>query len=143
MDDEEIRRIASDWVAIEKTQGRETSSQPKPSDDDTRWNVVFGLMDLAHDDWLTATAICEEIATQSDDPYVLGMLGAGPLEDLLEYHGTHVIEPFLKAAKTNPRFRQALRSVWECSDPEVWERFKSVRDTLSYVKKPTSPPRHL
>ena len=74
--------------------------------------------------------VCVEIAHQSGDPEILDILGASPLEDLLEYHGDKVLPDFLAAAKDNPSFRQALRHIWPREDKQIWARFEAIRDHL-------------
>lgn len=129
MTDEEIRKFAGEWIAVEKSHNPALGN-PKPSDDDPSWDTIIKMLELTRADWRTTLAVCVEIARQTDDPWVLQNLGAGPLEDILE-GGQRVIEPFLAAAKANPTFRKALHSVWECSDPEAWRQFQMVRDHLT------------
>ena len=41
----------------------------------------------------------------------MGMLAAGPVEDLLAHHGDEVIESIERMAKLDPEFRKCLTGV--------------------------------
>ena len=59
----------------------------------------------------------------------LGVLAAGPLEDLLCLHGQAFIERVESLATSNPKFAHVLGGVWESQIPaEVWARVVQVRD---------------
>lgn len=58
---------------------------------------------------------------------VLGVLGAGPLEDLLSYHGNEFIGRVEAEADRNPKFRWVLRQVAQNSIPDdVWHRIQKA-----------------
>ncbi len=63
---------------------------------------------------------CAQCTSMED----LCVLAAGPLEDLLEAHGTLVIPHLEKVAKIDPRFRLMLSGTWGQNriDPAVWAR---------------------
>jgi hypothetical protein len=53
----------------------------------------------------------------------LGALAAGPLEDVLAYHGPNVIERVEIESRTNPKFRHLLGGVWQNKmSAEIWRR---------------------
>ena len=55
----------------------------------------------------------------------LGVLAAGPLEDLLSFHGKEFIERVEKEAKTNPAFAHLLGGVWQSNmSVDVWDRIQ-------------------
>lgn len=67
---------------------------------------------------------------QCDDPQVLGCIAAGPLEDLIAYHGKLVIDRIEQLARRQPRFRYALYGVWQLDEDdgsEVWQRVLRAR----------------
>jgi hypothetical protein len=65
----------------------------------------------------------------------LGVLAAGPLEDLLSHHGESFIERVEEEAKTNPQFAHLLGGVWQFKMSEaVWTRVQRVRDTQNWDK---------
>lgn len=77
--------------------------------------------------WRAVLAVTE----RTDDVFTLGMLAAGPLEDLLELHGPAVVERIEREAQTNAKFRRVLQGVWRSSTPDVWARIEVARGRLS------------
>lgn len=56
-------------------------------------------------------------------------LSAGPLENLLAYHGEKIIARVEEEAFRNPLFKRLLGGVWQNSmSPEVWRRVQIVWD---------------
>lgn len=53
-------------------------------------------------------------AADSDDD--LGLVGAGPLEDLLTRHGATLVDSIDDLARRDPQFAQALTAVWWSPD---------------------------
>jgi hypothetical protein len=65
-------------------------------------------------------------------PY-LGIIAAGPLEDLLALHGTAFIERVEREAVSNPRFAWLLGGIWQSKiAEEVWSRVIAVRDSRGW-----------
>lgn len=59
----------------------------------------------------------------------LGILAAGPLEDILSYHGEAFIERVQAEAMANPRFAWLLGGVWQFLMPEkIWLCVQAVWD---------------
>ncbi len=58
------------------------------------------------------------------------MLAAGPLEDLIEYHGPDFIGRIEDEARRSAIFRELLGEVWESSTPEVWGRIEKLQQSL-------------
>ncbi|MBA2960521.1 MULTISPECIES: DUF6869 domain-containing protein [Ramlibacter] len=73
------------------------------------------------------------------DPDVLGVLAAGPLEDLIERAGTDLADRIVWQAWTDPAFRRLLDGAWECGRPEVWTRIAAVRSQAGQLVVPTAP----
>jgi len=62
---------------------------------------------------------------------VASILAAGPLEDLLAYHGPAYIEKVEHLARTDPKFNNLLGGVWRNSmTVDVWERVQAVRNKV-------------
>lgn len=58
----------------------------------------------------------------------LAILGAGPLEHLLGWHGPDYIERVEAEAARDTKFARALTGVWRyLMTPEVWERVQAAR----------------
>ena len=57
-----------------------------------------------------------------------GDLAAGPLEELLYFHGADFIDRVEQAAQSDPQFNHLLGGVWRAEMPaEIWERVEKVR----------------
>jgi hypothetical protein len=58
----------------------------------------------------------------------LSYVAAGPLEDLLEAHGSAVIVKLETIAKVDPKFRLMLSGSWgrDRIDPDVWQRLAAA-----------------
>lgn len=85
------------------------------------WWAIERFMDLdtdGEDVWL---AILHILAKSPPDE-VLAVLAAGPLEDLIHYHGDAFIDRIESQARQDRAFRQLLNGVWESGSPEVWAR---------------------
>ncbi|NUO75917.1 MAG: hypothetical protein HOQ32_07875 [Lysobacter sp.] len=73
--------------------------------------------------WATIMSI---LSTPRAEP-ILGTLAAGPLEDLLSYHGAAFIERVETEASTNPEFASLLGGVWQFQMPdEIWRRVQTA-----------------
>lgn len=58
-------------------------------------------------------------------------LAAGPLEDLLVYHGETFIERVEARAQQNPAFNRLLGGVWKnAMSEDVWQRVQAARDEV-------------
>jgi hypothetical protein len=67
------------------------------------------------------------VSCMTSDPDVLGMLAAGPLEDLIEAAGPLFIDRLEWQAWTDPAFCRLLDGIWECGSPDVWARIAATR----------------
>ncbi len=82
--------------------------------------------EAAEDSWLAILEVLQR--TQVDE--VLGVLAAGPLEDLISHWGTSFIERIEAEAIGSPRFRDLLKGVWESGDPDVCDRVVALKAQL-------------
>ena len=71
-----------------------------------------------------------EVLSRNPPDKVLGVLAAGPLEDLIDDHGPEYIGHIETEARRNASFRQLLGGVWKSSTPEVWARVQKARGEL-------------
>lgn len=63
----------------------------------------------------------------------LGVLAAGPLEDLLSYHGEDFIERVEAEAKVNAKFAHLLGGVWQSQMTDaIWIKVQQVWDTQGW-----------
>ena len=84
-------------------------------------------VDDAHDNPEKAWAfILLAISSPICEPH-LGLLAAGPLEDLLFFHGTEFIDRVEVEAKSSPQFAHVLGGVWRFRmTDDVWTRVQKV-----------------
>jgi Family of unknown function (DUF6869) len=74
------------------------------------------------------TAILTALKDKRLEPS-LGIIAAGPLEDLLSFHGEKFIERVEKEARSNPTFAHLLGGVWQSNiRDDVWKRVQLVWD---------------
>lgn len=68
-----------------------------------------------------------EILKRAPPGEVLAVLAAGPLEDLINYHGPEFIDRIEVQARSDRAFRELLGGVWMSSTAEVWARLEKAR----------------
>lgn len=99
--------------------------------DELHWAIQKFLdLEMEHPE-LCWDAILNILHREPSDK-VKGILAAGPLEDLIEYHGPEYIEAIEEEARKNPDFRHLLGGVWESSTQEVWSRVLKARNNISW-----------
>jgi hypothetical protein len=91
------------------------------------FSAVMELDDLATEDPEIAWVLILKLIEEPLPDNAFGALAAGPLEDLIEYHGPEVIDRIELEARRNPNFRRLLGGVWQSSTPEVWARVEKAR----------------
>ena len=94
--------LATAWVASQAIAGERT---------DEEWAPVFAVQDLAANPeelWQFILAAEHACATEQ----TLGMLGAGPLEDLIQNYGPAFVDRIEQRVSESPRFAELVRSVW-------------------------------
>ncbi len=90
------------------------------------WAVAM-LDELAHNEPDTTWLLILELIRQPLGDDAFGCLAAGPLKNLIEYHGPVVIERVEDEARSNPAFQKLLGGLWLSSTPDVWARVERVR----------------
>jgi len=98
--------IAAAWISYQ------SRDHALPSEDDEDWWAVDALMSLSADDPLRALETAFLIARGSNNPKVLEMLGASPIEDLVSEDPT-LLDAIAVEVRSNPNLRVALKSVWQ------------------------------
>lgn len=74
--------------------------------------------------WQAIVELSRQPLTQKQ----VALLAAGPLEDLLAYHGLAFIERVEREARVYATFRQLLGGVWRNSITKaVWDRVQDIR----------------
>ena len=84
-----------------------------------------------------AWAFILEVLRNDDSSVVAENLSAGPLEDLLVYHGATFIDRIEQEAHRNPRFAWLLGGVWQNAMPDlIWQRVQKVWDRRGWDDNP-------
>ena len=73
-----------------------------------------------------------KIATSTSNERVLSNLAAGPLEDLLVFHGPVFIDRIETYTRQNPPFVSVIKGVWQNNiQLSVWERVHAIQTKYS------------
>lgn len=90
------------------------------------------LNDLIEEDTPLAWSITLELIARAADEGEIGLVAAGPLEDLIRGHADAIWDELTTKAYEDPRLRTALRGVWVFEeDGEVYERFNALMETIA------------
>ena len=102
----------------------------------------------AHPDFLAAYHFMDELAGpvaeecwqgilavvhKKPSDWVLGMLAAGPVEDLLQQSGAQFIDRIETEARRDPTSRSMLSGVWQSGSPDVWARLEAARGDAGHA----------
>lgn len=133
MSEARFQRIVDAWIAAQDLE------QDAPEYDPSnwaiqlviRWHTRYKPKQL----WRLIVAVLERDVSEE----VLGMIAAGPLEDLLSDWGQDYIERVEELARTNEKFRHLLRGVygWTQMPKDVWIRLQSLIPEADRVKYST------
>jgi hypothetical protein len=93
---------------------------------DLNWWAEETFQNLGHKDPELVWELVLQVIGSTDKPDVLGMLAAGPLEDLVNYHGPQFIDRIEERAKRDEKFRDVLYGVWPSSTSPIRERFEKA-----------------
>ena len=118
----EIReQLVADWIVFQRTP--ETSPEYE-----NRRQVVFEIDALCQQDPEQAWHFILEVLAREPDTNILGVLAAGPFEDLLEHHGAALVERVESLASRNERFRWLLRMLYQSVPEHLWVRIKRAAE---------------
>ena len=136
-----VEKVASDWIAYARL-GPGNAPEQVFADG---WTLVDLVWDDPGTAWQAIKAVVRHY--QIDDYYsldateaqtVVGLLAAGPIEDLLSREGASFIDAIEAEAKADKRFAWALGGVWQSTTPDdIWSRVQRVADH-SYWKRPSA-----
>lgn len=113
----------SNFLGIEDFAARYVAAQSADiPEDDPQWEVIFASIAMAFDEPERCWKVVLAALALRPNERAFGMLSAGLLEDLIEYHGPSLIDRIEAEAATDPDFKLLLQGVWESSTPEVWAR---------------------
>jgi hypothetical protein len=120
-----VHQVIDDWLLW-------ATWQSDPANEGKQNDELIGFDEF---DWLVRKhpehaweCILAAVADSRVKPF-LGLLAAGPVEDLLGTHGEAFIELVEQEARRNPLFAWTLGGVWQCQmTDEVWGRVQGVWD---------------
>jgi hypothetical protein len=119
LDNGEIRSLSEAWMEYQ-LHSRERVSEA------TFW-AWQRLDDLVRCEPEEAWKVIEAIRQANGSDRILGILAAGPLEDLLAKHGDQFIDRVETLARRDKQFRKLLGAVWRNAISEkVWLRIRAV-----------------
>ena len=118
---EECGRIAEGWVACHRA-SEKVLQRAEPF-----W-AVDAMHDLTRDAPESAWAVIQLISQLDESEWILANLAAGPLEDMMVYHGAAFIDRIERAAAEDGRMRHLVSLLWknDISD-EIWCRLVALR----------------
>jgi hypothetical protein len=115
-------QLVRDWVEL--AHEKEGSAEYE-----RLFEAYDAVSDMAYERPDDAWVFIVEALRLDSSTAVVEILSAGPLEDLLGYHGDHVIDRVEKEARSNPAFARLLGGVWQGQmTPDIWARIQSVWD---------------
>lgn len=121
MDQSEIKIWAEKYIEAQDSSAEIDIDHPL-------WWPIGRFVDLEEEDPDSCWAAILEILSHNPSDNVIGILGAGPLEDLIHYHGENFIDRIESEASRNPAFRNLLKCVYESSTRAVWSRIERARN---------------
>jgi len=118
-----MSELADAWTALYK--------QTKSSDERDRLFWAFAeLHELVRRDLTAAVKVMTEIAS-TDDEVVLSNVGAGPLEDLLVFHGMDAINLLRENDEYMRKIKICMKYVWQnAMSDEVWNEVQKIASSV-------------
>jgi len=120
----ERRSLVSAWIAAEEQ--RDVGAN-------ARWNdpAIDTVDDLPENDPDEAWEFINAVLARHPSDKVIAVLAAGPLEDLLVYHGDAFIERVEERAREDDAFNNLLGGVWRNSMKlRIWRRVEKARKNV-------------
>lgn len=116
----EIQALARAWIAHEMA-GRNSAARE-------RWLWASDrLSELPFEAPEQCWEVIQEIFRLEKSDLILSNLAAGPIEELLSYHGDALIDRIESLARSDPQFSRTLGNVWQNRIPDhVWKRVRQV-----------------
>lgn len=126
--------LANAWIKLTKLSSKIGYENPKT--EELLWSFEE-IYDLTHKDPQTAWDVILTILKIDQSPIIVQNLSAGPLEDLLVYHGEQIIVLVEAEATKNQKFAKLLGGVWKNAiKDEIWNRVQAVWDRRGWDGNP-------
>ncbi len=120
MNNHEKTQLVQGWIA------RFEQHREEGAGDQYFW-AFEQLDDLCKESPKLAWEIISRILEVNSSDRIVENLSAGPLEDLLVYHGKRVIGLVEVQAEKDPSFRKLLGGVWKnAMSDEIWDRVQTL-----------------
>jgi hypothetical protein len=117
---DERTRLARAWIALQ------TTPQHAPEYDSLFWSFRQ-TYDLVREDPVEAWKLILTIWSLDQSIPIRQSLSAGPIEELLCFHGEHIIPRIERQAKADPSFARLLGGVWQNTMTDnVWHRLQDM-----------------
>ena len=95
------------------------------------FHIFEEASDLVKENPASAYVFILQVLAEKPNDFAFANLAAGPLEDLLVFHGEEMIDAVEKEAKQNPDFDDLLGGVWlGRMKPDIAERVARARSTI-------------
>lgn len=115
--------LARNWIMLQYAE------RPSTEYDELMLNTYPIVMEMIDVDPKRSLDFILSVIMENDSDFILENLGAGPLEDILVYHGNEIIEEVERLAHKNIKFKLALKMTWRREILEhVWSRVVSARE---------------
>lgn len=125
------RRLASSWIFAQK-RGVDNTGYEEQS-----W-AVDEVINFAADEPGYLWEIILEILEIDDSEEIIKAVGAGPLEDLMVYHGERFIDEIEKQAAKSSAFKTAMQNVWLDGDDsklcKIFYEIAGIRPPFEHVE---------
>ncbi|MCC7425027.1 MAG: hypothetical protein IT428_32560 [Planctomycetaceae bacterium] len=88
--------------------------------------AFHGIMDMVRESPEIAWPLVRAAILSSPSPEASAIIAAGPLENLLCFHGPGFVDRVVRESSRDPQFRDCLRLVWGHSrmDPDVYAKIR-------------------
>lgn len=107
------RLTAGWWEYVRLATGsraeRKALSLGEPADVRSAWTDVQDRLDAGR---VESLQLVLALIETTPEPAGVGVVGAGPLEDLVHRHGDSLVDELDRLARQDPAFRQAMAAVW-------------------------------
>lgn len=134
MNKNEKDELINTWIKLTKIASEVGYQDPQV---DICFWAAEKMNKLVYSDPNTAWDIILTILKIDQSPIIVMNLSAGPLEDLLVYHGEETIRKVETEAKKNEKFAKLLGGVWKNKmKDEIWNRVQAVWDRRGWDKNP-------
>lgn len=123
MAETDIEELVSRWMAFQQAFIAHPDAPVSPELDEASDEVLHMPFDAPEKTW----RFIEAVIARSSDERILGILAAGPIEDLLSQHGEEFVDRVEVLARRNQKFCSLLQGVWRGTmSDEVWERVQKL-----------------